>query len=150
MSEVESRIIIRFADSADVEVVDSHRAESRIESKKYRGAPLTRTVHPTWTIVAVVGSTIVGSLDVTLEPNDRADISHVFVIPEAREIGIGDSLMSFALTHLRTHGVTRVESSAQPGDRALKNLFERHGLVAQTIIVGKSLSDPSNEEHASR
>ena len=28
---------------------------------------------------------------------------------------------------------------ALPGDRAMKNLFERHGLVAQTIVVGKSL-----------
>ena len=150
MSEVESRIIVRFADSADIEIVDSHRAESRIESKKYRGTPLARTGHPTWTIVAVVGSTIVGSLDVVIEPNDRAEVTHVFVLPEVREIGVGDSLMSFALTHLGKHGVTRVESSAQPGDRALKNLFERHGLVAQTIIVGKSLSDPSTEEHASR
>jgi hypothetical protein len=32
-----------------------------------------------------------------------------------------------------------VQSSAMPGDRAMKNLFERHGLVAQTIIVGKKL-----------
>jgi hypothetical protein len=43
------------------------------------------------------------------------------------------------LRELQHKNVSWVQSSALPGDRAMKNLFERHGLVAQTIIVGKKL-----------
>ena len=44
-----------------------------------------------------------------------------------------------AKKELQLKNATWLQSSALPGDRAMKNLFERHGLVAQTIIVGKKL-----------
>jgi len=66
-------------------------------------------------------------------------IHHVFVVPDAREIGLGDALVLHLLDELRGLGVSHVSAHALPGDRAMKNLFERHGLVAQTIVVGKSL-----------
>jgi GNAT superfamily N-acetyltransferase len=66
-------------------------------------------------------------------------IHHVFVVPDAREIGLGDALILHLLDELHGLGVSHVSAHALPGDRAMKNLFERHGLVAQTIVVGKSL-----------
>jgi ribosomal protein S18 acetylase RimI-like enzyme len=66
-------------------------------------------------------------------------IAFVFVDAACREIWIGDALVLACLRELQLKNVSWVQSSALPGDRAMKNLFERHGLVAQTIIVGKKL-----------
>jgi GNAT superfamily N-acetyltransferase len=74
----------------------------------------------------------------------------VYVEPDAREIGIGDALVLHAIDFLRSQKATWIGAQAQPGDRALKNLFERHGLVAQTIIVGRPVIDPSTEVDASQ
>jgi ribosomal protein S18 acetylase RimI-like enzyme len=64
---------------------------------------------------------------------------HRLHVPAHREIGLGDALILHLIEELRSLGVAHVSAHALPGDRAMKNLFERHGLVAQTIVVGKSL-----------
>jgi GNAT superfamily N-acetyltransferase len=79
------------------------------------------------------------SLSASGSKDSSVFIHHVFVMPEAREIGLGDALILHLIEELRSLGVAHVSAHALPGDRAMKNLFERHGLVAQTIVVGKSL-----------
>jgi ribosomal protein S18 acetylase RimI-like enzyme len=79
------------------------------------------------------------SLSASGSKDSSVFIHHVFVMPEAREIGLGDALILHLIEDLRSLGVKHVSAHALPGDRAMKNLFERHGLVAQTIVVGKSL-----------
>lgn len=142
-------IVVRVADDGDGATIARHRELAHKESVKYRGQP-TSPSKATISYVAVVGDTIFGSLSIATEQDRKATISHVFVEEDAREIGLGDSLLSFAMHDLMSRDITYLAASAQPGDRSLKNLFERHGLVAQTILVGRSLSDPSTEEHASR
>lgn len=142
-------IVVRVATPSDHVVVMNHLALSKQESARYRGRPaISRTATDTY--VAVVGETVFGSLGVATEADKTATVTHVFVDEEAREIGLGDSLLSFAMRDLAERGITYLAASAQPGDRSLKNLYERHGLVAQTILVGRSLSDPSTVEHASQ
>lgn len=128
-----------------------HREMSQREALDYKGsvpeaAPSSRTVY----FVAGVGVTVFGSLELSQNSNDSWTITHVFVEKDAREIGIGDALVQHAMTFLRNEKATWIAGQAQPGDRALKNLFERHGLVAQTILVGRSLNDPSTEVDASQ
>jgi ribosomal protein S18 acetylase RimI-like enzyme len=79
-----------------------------------------------------------GSAAAQIDGN-RADIINIYVEPDAREIGIGDALLSQLIDELRRREISYVNAQALPGDRATKNLFERHGLIAQTIIVGKPL-----------
>jgi L-amino acid N-acyltransferase YncA len=71
--------------------------------------------------------------------SSTAVIHHVYVVPDSREVGLGDSLIQALISDLPSRGVKEIEAQALPGDRGMKNLFERHGLIAQTIIVGKSL-----------
>lgn len=126
---------------------------SKSESLLYRGSTLVLPSDSTrerLTLVGGLGSTVMGTLRMVHAGSGSWFIENVFVLKECREIGIGDALMLRALEILSGLKATRVESSAMPGDRATKNLFERHGLVAQTILVGKTLSDPSTEEHASQ
>ena len=80
-----------------------------------------------------------GSLVSTPNETNTWAIEFVYVDAACREIGIGDALVIAGLQELVQRKATWVQSSAMPGDRAMKNLFERHGLVAQTIIVGKKL-----------
>ncbi len=142
-------IVVRVAADGDGPTITRHLELAVEESTQYRGRPLSPR-DATIAYVAVVGDTVLGSLSVTTEPDGTATISHVFVEPDAREVGLGDSLLSFAMRDLTTRGITYLAGSAQPGNRSLKNLFERHGLVAQTIVVGRSLSDLSTEGRASQ
>lgn len=143
-------LFVRLAGEADEQVVEAHIKMAVEESSRYRGtfSTVTPSGEPI-TLIAGVGSTAFGSLSASSH-DGKYTIRHVFVVPEAREIGIGDTLVTELLRIGRTKNIRWVGATAQPGDRAMKNLYERHGLVAQTIVVGKSLSDPSTAEHASQ
>lgn len=134
-----SAMFLRAATSTDAEVIASHQADAVREAQSYRGSLQPVSNSPsTLTYVAGFGQTVMASLVVTLE-GSKAHIDHVYVAPDAREVGLADSLVQFLLNELRERNITYVNAQALPGDRSMKNLFERHGLVAQTIIVGKSL-----------
>ncbi len=142
-------IDVRVAEASDESSVQLLLTEAMEEQKKYRGKfPATDSAASTF--VATVGESVVGVLQYAKKTSSAAVITCVHVHSSARDIGVGDALLLHTIRHLRTAGVTWLSGQAQPGDRALKNLFERHGLVAQTIVVGKSLSDLSTVEHASQ
>lgn len=144
-------IFVRAARTDDDSVISRHRELSRTESTSYRGSlTLSMDLESDIRFVAGVGDTVLGSLAVRRVSDTSWSITHVFVEPMAREVGIGDALVLHCLRYLRDADAHWVGAQALPGDRAMKNLFERHGLVAQTIIVGKSLSDPSTEADASQ
>lgn len=134
-------IFVRQAEASDANVLKSHRELSKQEANQYRGSALPAgiTDGQGFTLVAGVGSTVMGSLVASPKSAGNWSIDFVFVEATCRDIGIGDALVIACLKDLQQRNVTWVQSSALPGDRAMKNLFERHGLVAQTIIVGKKL-----------
>jgi ribosomal protein S18 acetylase RimI-like enzyme len=134
-------IFVRAATAADSIIIDSYRELARQEATQYRGSVLTSSAHGqgSFSLVAGVGSTVMGSLVAEANDTNSWSIEFVFVDAACRDIGIGDALVMACLRELTDRNVTWVQSSALPGDRAMKNLFERHGLVAQTIIVGKKL-----------
>jgi GNAT superfamily N-acetyltransferase len=134
-------IFVRALNTDDSAVLENHVRLAKAEASQYRGANTNSPDQGTLTLhyVAGVGQTIMASLSASGSKDTSVFIHHVFVVPEAREIGLGDALLLHLLDELRALGVTNVSAHALPGDRAMKNLFERHGLVAQTIIVGKSL-----------
>ena len=90
-------------------------------------------------LVAGVGDTVFATLIATHADTARWFVTHVYVEPEAREIGIGDSILQYAMSEITARGGRWLGGQALPGDRAMKNLFERNGLVAHTIWVGKKL-----------
>lgn len=135
----QSSLFVRHASQDDLKTVNEHARASRAEASQYRGTVQQQTTdEPGLVLVAGVGTTIMGSATAQIHGN-RADIVNIYVEPDAREIGIGDALLSQLVGELRRRKVSYVNAQALPGDRATKNLFERHGLIAQTIIVGKPL-----------
>ncbi len=132
-------MFVRIATSEDDRVLTEHREASSLEASLYRGR--TRSFSQAGSVLSFIagfGSTIMASLTVRID-STVASIQHVYVVPDSREVGLGDALIQTLLSELRTRGVQSVEAQALPGDRGMKNLFERHGLIAQTILVGKSL-----------
>ncbi|MSO58786.1 MAG: GNAT family N-acetyltransferase [Ilumatobacteraceae bacterium] len=137
---------------ADLGVLLEHRSRSAIEALSMRGdidVFVKGDITDELFFVARLDDTIVGTLVCSLWRLNHWCISHVYVEPEARDIGTADALMHAALATLGSLA-GRIYAQALPGDRAMKNLFERHGLTARTIVVGRDLSGPSTEEHASQ
>lgn len=130
---------VRMATQADTRFIEEHRSASKVEAQQYRGS-LDHVISggEDLMFVAGYGHTVMGSASVTIS-DSHANLQHIFVVPEAREVGLADSLITCVLAELKTRNVSNIAGRALPGDRATKNLFERHGLIAQTIIVGKSL-----------
>ena len=134
-------IFVRHAVQDDAAVLARHLTLSEQEATQYRGSVLatSKEVAQTVALVAGVGTTVMGSLVATASSTTEWSIDSVFVEAASRDIGIGDALVLECIRELQQRNATWLQSSALPGDRAMKNLFERHGLVAQTIIVGKKL-----------
>jgi ribosomal protein S18 acetylase RimI-like enzyme len=132
-------MFVRIATDEDGLLLSEHQKASSTEASLYRGRVRLLThsgVEVSY--VAGFGSTVMASLTVRID-STVASIEHVYVVPDSREVGLGDALIQTLLSELRTRGVQSIEAQALPGDRGMKNLFERHGLIAQTILVGKSL-----------
>jgi ribosomal protein S18 acetylase RimI-like enzyme len=134
-----SLMFVRLATEADSRLIVEHQEASASEASLYRGRIRpSNDVGVGLSYLAGFGTTVMASLSVRIE-STVATIQHVYVLPESREVGLGDAMIQTLLSELRTRGVESIEAQALPGDRGMKNLFERHGLIAQTILVGKSL-----------
>jgi GNAT superfamily N-acetyltransferase len=73
------------------------------------------------------------------KPLHKALIKQVFVDSSARQLGLGAMLIEQCEKIARESGCTVLEGLALPGDRDMKNLFERATMSAQLLIVGKNL-----------
>ena len=79
-----------------------------------------------------------------------ATVDQVYVSPEARELGFGDALLAAAWSRAADAGAAILEGYALPGDRHIKNLYERAGITARLITVSRVINDPSSSADASR
>lgn len=77
-----------------------------------------------------------------------ARIRDLFVEPEARQVGVGAALIDALTTWARDHDAIGLDSTVLPGNRASKNFFEAHGLVARAILVHRRFAEPSTEDDA--
>ncbi len=67
-------------------------------------------------------------------------VTDIYVLDEARGVGVGEELMNRIVTEAAARGWQGVDSLALPGDRATKNFFETFGLVARSISVYRSIA----------
>lgn len=59
----------------------------------------------------------------------------VFVEPEAREIGVGETMRDQALAEHRALGIRLFDAHVLPGHRLAKNFFEAGGFAARLIVM---------------
>lgn len=68
-----------------------------------------------------------------------AVVGELYVEPDAREVGVGESLVGAVLEWAQAHGCVGIDATALPGNRAAKNFFETHGFVARSLTMHRPL-----------
>ncbi|MFZ9444251.1 MAG: GNAT family N-acetyltransferase [Ilumatobacteraceae bacterium] len=95
--------------------------------------------------VAVIDDVVVGfamwDIEDVLGFGRVIRMERVHVLAEARDLGFGDALLASVVDEGRSRSCDHVEGEALPGDRETKNMYERAGITARSIIVSKRLSD---------
>ncbi len=139
--------VVRRATPTDISALDELEAEARHAVLSTRGGQRWCEVVPARTgrwlegdtvvFLAVLEHVPVGYL--VLRCGEVAEVESVWVTPGAREVGFGDWLLEAALNAAIEAGSRLLEGTALPGDRDLKNLFERAGIVARAITVSVQL-----------
>ena len=145
---------------ADSEVLRSLAAEARVELSNKRGGDVVERLDPHQADSrAGIGSAIedpaatllLGDIDGTpvgyglmtlrtvVDGSLHATIEEIFVLPEARSVGVGEAIIEALLVDAIERGAVAIQSMALPGDRATKNFFESQGMVARSILVHRWL-----------
>lgn len=136
-------VFVRVATPTDSATIERLVELACAEHGRHRGSwvrpPGLTADGDSFTFVGGLGDTVFGVIRVRRGIDDIWGIESLHVEEPARGVGVGDALLSRAMAELSAVGGRSLTAAAQPGDRSLKNLFERHGLVARTILVGRDL-----------
>ena len=151
---------VRVAELSDREVLRSLAAEARVELAKKRGGDVVERLDPYRAdsraeIVRAVedpaATLLLGDIDGTpvgyglmtlrtvVDGSLHATVEEIFVLPEARSVGVGEAIIETLLADASERGAAAIQSMALPGDRATKNFFESQGMVARSILVHRWL-----------
>ena len=65
-------------------------------------------------------------------------IDDIYVDPGAREVGLGESMMTDLVGWCRDAGCVGMDAMALPGHRSAKNFFEESGFTARKLIMHHS------------
>ena len=91
------------------------------------------------TIDDVVVGYALARLDDLADGGRLAVLTDVYVLPDARGVGLGEALLDAVLAWATGAGAVGIDSVALPGMRDSKNFFESAGMVARAITVHRSL-----------
>jgi ribosomal protein S18 acetylase RimI-like enzyme len=62
-------------------------------------------------------------------------ITDLFVEPDARAVGVGETLAGDLVRYCTEHDCVGIDALALPGHRAAKNFFEDSGFTARAIVM---------------
>lgn len=140
----------------DVDLLAQLAAEAVDEQREARGGPVwsVRETRPAPYVASFETSVraenelvLIGELDGTplgygaAHTEDLRDgsrlgvISDLFVIAEARGVGLGEHIMTPLVDWCRTQGCRGIDALALPGNRSTKNFFETFGFTARALVV---------------
>lgn len=124
--------------------------------RESRGEPFDRSIGAAvddpaqLVVVGTIDDTVVGFATVHTETlrdeTELAVIDEIYVEPEARSVGVGESMMTKVLAWCEERGCRGIDGLALPGNRATKNFFETFGLVARGIVVHRALTPTDGDD----
>ena len=145
---------VRSATADDASALSSLEIEAREEIVSFRGHESLLTanavIHPNWAstissssclvLVAETSGQVVGYAkgDISVE-GVSCIVSHIYVVQMARQLGIGAGLITEIARVAKNQGCKTLDALALPGDRKMKNLYERVGMPARLLIASKTL-----------
>jgi len=68
-----------------------------------------------------------------------AVIEELHVEPEARAVGVGESILDSIVAWAKEVGCTGIDAFALPGARETKNFFETFGMTARLLVLHRDL-----------
>jgi GNAT superfamily N-acetyltransferase len=71
-------------------------------------------------------------------------VEDLYVEPEARAVGVGESLVNVVLAWSSQRECVGVDAHALPGSRATKNFFEESGFTARLLVMHRALVADGN------
>jgi ribosomal protein S18 acetylase RimI-like enzyme len=93
--------------------------------------------------VGTIDDVVVGYVAVRAEHLRSGDalgvIEDLHVLPDAREVGVGEALVGVVLPWCEARDCVGVDALALPGNRATKNFFESFGFKARLLTVHRPL-----------
>jgi ribosomal protein S18 acetylase RimI-like enzyme len=102
-------------------------------------------------VVGTVDEAVVGFGVVTLETLRNGEtlgvITDLFVEPDARAVGVGESMADALVSFCASRGCVGIDTLALPGHRAAKNFFEESGFTARAIVMHRSLQRRDGEHN---
>jgi len=97
---------------------------------------------PWWGYVGTLDGVLLGFLlarDEPLQPpcadTKVASIRFVFTVPQARQVGLGEAMITAFLHDAGARGITLFDAHVSPGHREAKNFFESNGFTARSITM---------------
>lgn len=150
----------RLAENADLDVITALLDHAIAELAPLRGGSIwtrretrARPAHDALAeamsdddqliVVGTIDDVVVGYSGVRreqlLDGAMLAVVEDIYVLPEAREVGVGEAMLDICLEWAEDSGCVGLDALALPGDRHTKNFFESFGLVARAIIVHRDL-----------
>ncbi|MEM9033910.1 MAG: GNAT family N-acetyltransferase [Actinomycetota bacterium] len=146
----------RPAVTEDAPLLAALAAEAVDEQRDARGGPIwsVRETRPAPYVESLATSladedelVIIGELDGTplgygaahteeLRDGSRLGvISDLFVLADARGVGLGEEIMTPLVQWCRDRGCRGIDALALPGNRSTKNFFETFGFTARALVV---------------
>jgi ribosomal protein S18 acetylase RimI-like enzyme len=150
----------RGAIPSDIPVLVELARALRAEMRQQRGGALWETrearAEPHAEVLAALigrddASVVVGTIDGaivgfgTVEVEYLRDgsrlgvIGDLYVEPEARSVGVGESIADEIIAFCRGARCVGIDAFALPGARAAKNFFERAGFTARALVMHHKL-----------
>jgi ribosomal protein S18 acetylase RimI-like enzyme len=150
----------RAATADDLARVAELARALRVELGEERGGPLwaTRESHPEPLDSLLAGRldrddavVLVGTYDGVIVGYGTAWVDHlrdgsrlgvideIYVEPDARGVGVGETLVDRLVAFCRHAGCSGIDASALPGHREAKNFFERAGFSARLLVMHRSV-----------
>jgi ribosomal protein S18 acetylase RimI-like enzyme len=141
-SEADVIAIVDLAKEARTEIAQFRGHEHLLEASTVTEQQWATTITSSNNIVLVASSSMsiigyaMGDIDAK---GTICTVSHVFVDPQARQLGIGTRLVGEIARAAKDKGCRTLDAVALPGDRKMKNLYERIGMPARLLIASKTL-----------
>ena len=93
--------------------------------------------------IGTIDDTAVGYATAVLEVLQTGEllgrVLDLYVIPGAREVAVGEALISEVLGWCGEHRCVGIDALALPGNRATKNFFETFGFTARLLVLHRKL-----------
>ena len=157
MSEFESA---RFATKSDLSEFENLFTQSRTEAATYKGYDIWHSLEAlSGPPVAIFNdyldsdnkTILIGEFDTvpvgfmlihlfSIDNEITARVDEVFVHSDVREVGVGEHLMTAAINWAKGNGAKRILGRTFPGDRHMKNFYERFKVTARLIEVSKEFN----------